>query len=296
MTLYQPEPVEISTRVRPGEWTEDSLAALVANFRQELLGMGAPPEEITVATDRDDRGGVSVVALWTRQPGHGTETIRDPDGAAANPMPDKGTDPAVAVQDPPTGSQGNTIMLNREDIDGLIQSKGNVVGGDGETIGGIGQIYVDDATDRPSWATASTGLFGTHESFFPLEGARVEGSNLVIPYSKALVKDAPRIEPEGELEPDEQDRLYRHYQGDGGLQTYSESRGLAGAGPGTDATPSTGPRNTGQSRLRRYLTTGERPHGAPVQGEDLPAGREPDSGTGPELPGAGNVSDEGSQP
>ncbi|MCU1520851.1 MAG: hypothetical protein JWN19_1236, partial [Arthrobacter sp.] len=41
MTLYQPEPVEISTRMRPGEWTEDSLSELVANYRQELLGMGA---------------------------------------------------------------------------------------------------------------------------------------------------------------------------------------------------------------------------------------------------------------
>lgn len=237
MTLYQPEPVEISTRLRPGEWTEETLNMLVAGFRDELLRMGAPSAAITVATERDDRGGVSVVVAWNRQPREDPEAVRQ------------------ATSKTSTEIQGNTIMMNREDIDALIQSKGNVISADGETIGGIGQIYVDDATDRPSWATATTGLFGTRESFFPLEGARIDGSNLVIPYSKGLVKDAPRIEPEGELEPDEQDRLYRHYQRDGGLQTYSESRNMPGAGSSPDSTVGAGRQSTGTGRLRRYLRT-----------------------------------------
>jgi hypothetical protein len=79
MTLYQPEPVEISTRMRPGEWTEESLAALVASYRDELLTMGAPASDIEVVTDHDESGGVSVVATWIKAdaesdeaaPGHG---------------------------------------------------------------------------------------------------------------------------------------------------------------------------------------------------------------------------------
>lgn len=66
MTLYQPEPVEISTRMRPGEWTEASLTEFVETYRQQLLGMGAEPAEIVIATERDDNGGVSVVATWTK--------------------------------------------------------------------------------------------------------------------------------------------------------------------------------------------------------------------------------------
>ncbi len=66
MTLYQPEPVEISTRMRSGEWTEASLSELVATYRQELQGMGAGPGEIDVVTDRDEGGGVSVVATWKK--------------------------------------------------------------------------------------------------------------------------------------------------------------------------------------------------------------------------------------
>lgn len=66
MTLYQPEPVEISTRMRPGEWTEESLTALVASYREELLAMGASASEIEIVTDRDQNGGVSVVATWIK--------------------------------------------------------------------------------------------------------------------------------------------------------------------------------------------------------------------------------------
>lgn len=66
MTLYQPEPVEISTRIRPGEWTEESLVALEASYREQLLRMGAAPSEIDVVIDRDDGGGVSVVASWLK--------------------------------------------------------------------------------------------------------------------------------------------------------------------------------------------------------------------------------------
>ncbi|WP_256336250.1 hypothetical protein [Arthrobacter sp. ov407] len=66
MTLYQPEPVEISTRMRPGEWTEESLVALEASYREQLLRMGAAASEIDVVIDRDDGGGVSVVASWLK--------------------------------------------------------------------------------------------------------------------------------------------------------------------------------------------------------------------------------------
>lgn len=66
MTLYQPEPVEISTRMRPGEWTEASLSKLVASYRDKLLDMGAAQEEINIETDRDESGGVRVVATWNK--------------------------------------------------------------------------------------------------------------------------------------------------------------------------------------------------------------------------------------
>ncbi|MBT2535517.1 hypothetical protein [Arthrobacter sp. ISL-69] len=66
MTLYQPEPVEISTRMRPGEWTESSLEELVTSYRAKLMGMGAGPADVITEVERDDDGSVSVAVSWNK--------------------------------------------------------------------------------------------------------------------------------------------------------------------------------------------------------------------------------------
>jgi uncharacterized protein (TIGR02271 family) len=113
-------------------------------------------------------------------------------------------------------------MLTKEHIDDLLNRDGNVLSTDGDKIGSIGQIYADDDNGQPTWVTARTGLFGTSESFIPLEGARIEGSDIVVPYSKDQVKDAPRVDTDGHLDPSEEDRLYEHYQLNGAV-TYSDA-------------------------------------------------------------------------
>ena len=66
MSLYQPEPVEISTRIRPGEWTEESLAELVSTYRARIAEMGAPPTEMATDIERNDDGSVKVVVSWVK--------------------------------------------------------------------------------------------------------------------------------------------------------------------------------------------------------------------------------------
>ncbi|WP_159617424.1 DUF2382 domain-containing protein [Arthrobacter zhaoguopingii] len=124
-------------------------------------------------------------------------------------------------------------MITQENIDTILSRGGNVIGSDGDKIGSIGQIYLDDQTGEPSWVTAKTGLFGTSESFVPLQGADVEGNDVRVPYSKAQVKDAPRIESDGNLSPEEEDRLYRHYEL-GGTSGYTDTTGTAGMTTDTD--------------------------------------------------------------
>jgi uncharacterized protein (TIGR02271 family) len=116
-------------------------------------------------------------------------------------------------------------MITQENIDTILSRGGNVIGSDGDKIGSIGQIYLDDQTGEPSWVTAKTGLFGTSESFVPLQGADVDGNDVRVPYSKAQVKDAPRIESDGNLSPEEEDRLYRHYEL-GGTGDYTDTTGV----------------------------------------------------------------------
>jgi uncharacterized protein (TIGR02271 family) len=117
------------------------------------------------------------------------------------------------------------VSLTTDQARTLAGSGGNVVSTSGGKIGAIGQIYLDDATGQPSWITAKTGLFGTSESFVPLENATVSGDDVAVGYDKDKVKDAPRVDPDGSLSPEEEDRLYEYYGLGSGTSTtgYDES-------------------------------------------------------------------------
>ncbi len=69
-----------------------------------------------------------------------------------------------------------------------------------------------------------TGFFGTKESFVPLRDATKEGEDIVVDCDKETVKDAPRIETDEDLTPQDEEVLYRHY-------------GLGTAGPGRPQEP-----------------------------------------------------------
>jgi len=54
------------------------------------------------------------------------------------------------------------------DIDTVRGWQGaTLVGSDGDKIGTVDAIYVDDQTGEPEWALVNTGLFGTKSSFVP---------------------------------------------------------------------------------------------------------------------------------
>jgi uncharacterized protein (TIGR02271 family) len=100
-------------------------------------------------------------------------------------------------------------MITGNDVQQLTGA--TVYGTDGNKIGSVGQVYLDNRTNSPQWVTVKTGLFGTKETFVPLEQANLSGDRIEVPYSKDQVKDAPRIDEDGELTPDEEDALYDHY-------------------------------------------------------------------------------------
>jgi uncharacterized protein (TIGR02271 family) len=91
---------------------------------------------------------------------------------------------------------------------------------DGDKVGKIGQIYVDDVQGRPEWVTVNTGFFGTNESFVPLADATLSGDDLTVPYSKDKIKNAPNIDEDSHLSEAEVRRLYEYY----GVAYASDSR------------------------------------------------------------------------
>jgi uncharacterized protein (TIGR02271 family) len=105
---------------------------------------------------------------------------------------------------------------------------------DGEKVGSVGRVYVDDNTGRPDWITVKTGLFGMKESFVPLAGARRVGSDLHISHPKERVKDAPRVDADAHLSVAEEEELYKHY----GLARNTGAK--MGGRPGTADTTTSG--------------------------------------------------------
>jgi uncharacterized protein (TIGR02271 family) len=176
------------------------------------------------------------------------------------------------------------------DIDTVRTWQGRtLVDRDGSRIGTIDAIYLDDQTGQPEWALVNTGLFGTKTTFVPLAQATQTDENVRVPYDKQLVKDAPRIDPDGHLSEAEERQLWRHYGLDYDRTTRRRTTdgGAVGrdtSGPTTDDAMTrseeelrvgTAQRERGRDRLRKYVTTEHVQQTVPVQRERARVDREP---------------------
>ncbi|GAA3137376.1 PRC and DUF2382 domain-containing protein [Planomonospora alba] len=83
----------------------------------------------------------------------------------------------------------------------------------GEKIGEVKHVYLDDATGRPTWLCVRSGLLGMRERFVPTQAADVVADHVEVGYAKERVKDAPGVDlgPDGHLPPEEERELYRYY-------------------------------------------------------------------------------------
>ena len=122
----------------------------------------------------------------------------------------------------------------------------HVVGTDGESIGKIKDVYESTDGSGGTFATVTTGLFGGGASFFPLDAAEMRGDEVVVPYSKSFVKDAPRVENDEELTAPEEQRLFEYYTG----------AGSTGTATATTATTTTGTAGTGRSEQETTVSRG----------------------------------------
>jgi len=206
----------------------------------------------------------------------------------------------------------------------------NAVDPQGDKIGSVGQVYLNDETGQPDWITVNTGLFGMKENFAPLAGSSFDGDNLVLPFDKAVVKDAPDVADASHLDADEQQSLYTYYQqylGSGGAgsvggyqQTttttgdddqrtattgtagHQQSAGQDTSGPNTDEAMTRSEEHlrvgtekveAGRARLRKYVVTEQQSVQVPVSREEIRVEREPitDANRGDALSG-GEITEE----
>jgi uncharacterized protein (TIGR02271 family) len=154
---------------------------------------------------------------------------------------------------------------------------------DGDKLGTIEEIYLDTDTNRPEWALVTTGLFGSKQSFVPISGATRGEDGITVPFDKATVKDAPKVDPDGSLSEREEQELYRHY----GMEPAGAGQDDAGrdtSGPTTDDAMTrseeelrvgTTEREAGRVRLKKYVVEDEVTQTVPVRREEVRLEREP---------------------
>jgi uncharacterized protein (TIGR02271 family) len=207
------------------------------------------------------------------------------------------------------------MPTTREDV--LSWRGQDLVDNDGDKIGTIEEIYLDAETNEPEWAVVKTGLFGSKQSFVPIADAGPAGDGIRIPFDKATVKAAPKVDPDGRLSQQEERELYAHYD-----REYSEFSGPGGSGvldrerdvdTGVDARERRGPRGdvsgpntdeamtlseeelrvgttereSGRVRLKKYIVEDEVTETVPVRREEVRLEREPitDANRGDALEG-----------
>jgi uncharacterized protein (TIGR02271 family) len=172
--------------------------------------------------------------------------------------------------------------------DEVLALRGQEIHGrDGEKLGRIEEIYLDNDSGQPEWALVTTGLFGTKQSFVPIGGVERGADAITVPYDKATVEDAPSVDPDGRLSEQEEQQLYRHYGMEWGSGTSAGREQTVGrdvSGPTTDdamtrseeeLTVGKAERESGRVRLRKYVVEEEVSQTVPVRREEVRVEREP---------------------
>ncbi len=135
-----------------------------------------------------------------------------------------------------------TDLPTQRDFDDFSAWTGrDVLAPDGERLGAVELIFLDEATNAPEWVLVRLDD-ADGASFVPLAGASVEDDAIRVEQDRELIAAAPQLAVEDTLTVTECRRLYDHY----GLASSQEESPTVlpeGAAPATEERP----------RLRKYV-------------------------------------------
>jgi uncharacterized protein (TIGR02271 family) len=126
-----------------------------------------------------------------------------------------------------------------------------VIDANGNKVGKVSTIYLDNENGLPEWAAVKSGVFGNHETLVPLAEAQAENDALSVPYSKDAIKNAPHWDPSQELSIEDEKQLFDHYgvSYSGATVTADENQGQSAG--------QTGYATSGQTGQAGYETAGQ---------------------------------------
>lgn len=181
-----------------------------------------------------------------------------------------------------------------------------------EKVGKVEQVYIDNASDLPTWVSVRTGFFGTSHSLVPLANATHSKDHLNVAVSKDRIKAAPHLDSAEGIDSKQTDELLKHYgltSATSGWQGYGKHAAApAPAGKSTHGAPTAPGKqraettadsaathadstsivrseerlsvgtervSAGTARLRKYVVTDQQTVNVPVSHEEVRVVREP---------------------
>jgi len=108
-------------------------------------------------------------------------------------------------------------VISREQVRAVLGDGGVVIGDAGIDLGRIRQVFLDALSYEPAWMTVTSDTWGGVEVVVPLGLAWLDEGRISVPYSTAVVRDAPRADTSvGYLGAQHEQDLLRHYRLEGG--------------------------------------------------------------------------------
>ena len=119
-------------------------------------------------------------------------------------------------------------MISRQEVRAVLEDGRVVIGDAGIDLGRIRQVFLDALSYEPAWMTVTSDTWGGAEAIVPLALAWMDEGRISVPYSTAVVRDAPRADTSvGLLDRQHEKDLLHHY----GLGEATRSpRGLCSTG------------------------------------------------------------------
>jgi len=123
----------------------------------------------------------------------------------------------------------------------------NVIDSNGNNIGSVDNVWVDDATGKLEFVGVKTGWLFGHTHIIPVENAQIDNQNqsLTVPYGQDQIKNAPSFPADATLSASDEDQVYSYYGMDRSTQT--SPTGYAG-GTQTEQTITTSSNTTGMGQ------------------------------------------------
>jgi len=102
-------------------------------------------------------------------------------------------------------------MITRDEAERVVDEEGQAWTQKRDALGPVVRVFLDEYTGWPSFMTVQLNETSAHETFVALHEAVLEGADVLVPYDRDRVHNAPTVSAGQDLSLGEEDELFDYY-------------------------------------------------------------------------------------